>query len=335
MLTIAALTISAPLAAKKKPKSNDAGLEKDTAAKSVLWSSPDIHSRNLFYGAGGEAHAPHGSVAFEKEDKAGTSPKFDVHDADGVKWKAKLGHEARPETVATRFVWAVGYSTDEDYFTPELHVEAMPNHIRGQQYVNPPGVAHDVRLKRYLKGEKKGGVWKWDDNPFSHTQELNGLRVIMALINNWDTKNSNNEILREHGYGAGDPREDVYVVKDLGASFGSTGVTWQRAGTDGNLEAYRRSKFISKVTPSYVDFATPSRPFFMDVFYPPDFFMRIHMRWMGKRIPRADVHWVGQLLVQLSPEQIRDAFRAGGYSPEEVEGFSKIVEDRISQLSKL
>jgi hypothetical protein len=44
---------------------------------------------------------------------------------------------------------------------------------------------------------------------------------------------------------------------------------------------------------------------------------------------------MGQLLGQLSPEQIRDAFRAAGYSPQEVEGFTRVVEERIGQLEKL
>jgi len=63
--------------------------------------------------------------------------------------------------------------------------------------------------------------------------------------------------------------------------------------------------------------------------------MRMHMRWIGRNIPRDDVRWIAQILAQLSPEQIRDAFRAGGYTPDEVEGFSKVVEGRIAQLNKL
>jgi hypothetical protein len=266
----------------------------------------------------------------------GTSPKFVVHDENGVKWKVKMGHEARPETVASRLVWAVGYSTNEDYFLPEFHVEGMPGHLhRGQQFIQPQGIAHDVRLKRYLEGEKKVDTWKWSDNPFTATQELNGLKVMMALINNWDLKDVNNSIYYEkHPEGSGGP-ENIYMVSDIGASFGSTGVSWKRAGADGDLHTYSRSKFLLKVTPTYVDFATPSRPMAMDVFYPPDFFMRMHMRWIGKRVPHNDVKWIAQLLAQLSPEQIRDAFRAAGYKPDEVEGFSKVVEGRIAQLNKL
>jgi hypothetical protein len=186
-----------------------------------------------------------------------------------------------------------------------------------------------------VDGEKKAGIWKWSDNPFSSTRELNGLRVIMALINNWDTKDINNAIYHEKNpEGAAGP-EDFYMVSDLGATFGTTGVSWKRAGADGNLQSYSASKFVLKVAPAYVDFATPSCPMLMDIFYPPDFLMRVHMRWIGRRIPRDDVHWIGQLLAQLSIEQIQDAFRAAGYKPNEVEGFSKVVEGRIAQLNKL
>ena len=67
-------------------------------------------------GEGGKAHEPHQPFQFEKEDLDGSNPKFVVRDRDGVKWKVKLGLEARPETIATRLVWAAGYYVTEDYF---------------------------------------------------------------------------------------------------------------------------------------------------------------------------------------------------------------------------
>ncbi len=337
LVAMAALLISATATAKKGTKTTGPDKESGSSAPTVLWRSPgNIQSRNLFYGSGGEAHAPHTTYTFEKEDLEGTSPKFIVHDENGVKWKVKMGHEAHSETVASRFLWAAGYSTNEDYYLQKLRVEGMPPHLhRGQQFVDSQGVARDVRLKRYLEGEKKAGIWKWSDNPFSNTRELNGLRVVMALINNWDTKDINNAINYEKHPEASSGPENIYMVSDLGASFGTTGVTWKRGGADGILQSYRNSKFILRRTEAYADFATPSRPLLLDIFDPPDFFMRVHMRWIGRRIPRADVQWMGHLLAQLSSEQIRDAFRAGGYTPEEVEGFSKVVEGRIALLNKL
>ena len=61
-----------------------------------------------------------GALCADTGEFTGRSPKdkFTVRDAQGGKWKIKLGDEARPETVATRFVWAVGFHTDEDYFLP-------------------------------------------------------------------------------------------------------------------------------------------------------------------------------------------------------------------------
>ena len=67
------------------------------------------------------------------EDPDDTNPKYAVRDEDGVKWKIKLGAEARPETVASRLVWAVGYHADEDYFLPEDGVTGLPGRLhRGQ-----------------------------------------------------------------------------------------------------------------------------------------------------------------------------------------------------------
>ena len=93
------------------------------SAPAVLWREPeDIANRDLFYGPGGEGHQPRGAVfAFVKEDLAGSNPKFVVRDDTRTKWRVKLGPEARPETVASRLVWAVGYAADEDYFLPEVN----------------------------------------------------------------------------------------------------------------------------------------------------------------------------------------------------------------------
>ena len=50
------------------------------------------------------------------------------------------------------------------------------------------------------------------------------------------------------------------MISDLGASFGTTGLTLPIDASKGNLDAYKHSKFISNHTPDYVDFGAPSRP---------------------------------------------------------------------------
>src|SRR5438477_1673493 len=141
-LALLAIVLSLPMAA-------DESAGRQTV---VLWRDPtDIASRDLFYGPGGEKHQPHGPFTFVKEDLDGTNPKFDVRDGNDVKWKVKLGEEARPETVATRLVWAAGYFADEDYFLPDMRVAEMPRRLqRGQKLVDPDGSVHNVRLKRHV-----------------------------------------------------------------------------------------------------------------------------------------------------------------------------------------
>lgn len=338
-ILLAITTLISSVAATKKKGSKATGADKEIAssANPVLWRSPgDIRSRNLFFGPGGEKDAPHTTFTFVKEDMEGTNPKFEVHDENDVKWKVKLGAEVRPETVASRLVWAVGYSADEDYFLPVLHVENLPAHLhRGQNLVRPGGTFQNVRLKRNLKDEKKVGGWQWRSNPFSNTRELNGLRVMMALISNWDVKDQNNAIYEEKRSEGSEGPENIYMISDLGASFGSTGRSWTHGGSKGNLNAYSHSRFISKSTERYVDFNFPTRPAVIFIFNPREFISRLELRWIGKQIPCKDAQWMGQLLAQLSPEQVRDAFRAAGYSLADVEGFSKVVEGRIVQLNML
>ena len=253
-----------------------------------------------------------------------------------MKWKVKLGEEARPETAASRFVWAVGYFSNEDYFLPEIRVQEMPDHLhRGQNQVAPGGIVHDVRLKREPKGEEKMGAWRWRNDPFADSRELNGLRVLMALINNWDVKDENNAIYEIASSRGSDKPALIYMVSDLGASFGTAGLAVPHSRAKGNLESYVHSKFITKVTSDYVDFQTPALPSFPLQFEFPEYSRRVGLRWVGRRIPHSDARWIGQLLVQLTPAQIRDAFRASGYTPEEVNGFSKVMEERIAALNTL
>jgi len=299
-----------------------------------LWREPkDMASENLFYGRGGERHAPHGPFTFESEDLEGTNPKFNVRDPGGVKWKIKLGAETRPETVASRFVWAVGYHANEDYFMPAVQVMGLPEHVhRGQDMIETGGVMRNVRLKR--PEGKKVGIWSWGDNPFVGTRELAGLRVMMAVINNWDLKDENNAIRDyEKGDESGDTRE--YEVSDLGGSFGATRRELSHTKSKGNLESYARSTFIAKVEPDYVDFTLPGRPSLPVIFNPREYAERMGMRWIGDAIPRPNARWIGDLLGQLSTDQIRDAFRAAGYEGEELNGFTVEFQKRIAALKQL
>src|SRR6266850_5588039 len=94
-LVIAIALAPADLLAEKPKKESSS-----VSGKAVLWLDPgDIPSHNLYYGPGGKEDMPQPPVKFLAEDPLGISPKFDVRDQAGKKWKAKLGEEAQPEVV--------------------------------------------------------------------------------------------------------------------------------------------------------------------------------------------------------------------------------------------
>lgn len=297
-----------------------------------IWREPtDIKSLNLFYGAGGEKDQPHPPFTFVEEDGNGTNPKYVVQDRDKVKWTVKLGNEAQPETAATRLLWAVGFYTDEDYFLPSIQVAGLPSHLkRGGDLVSSDGTMKGARLKRHISEGWKSAGWRWRSNLFDGTRALNGLKVMMALINNWDLKDENNKV-----YTPKDGKVPIYLVSDLGASFGSTGLTLPFSHSKGYLDAYVSSSFITKVTAETVDFGTPGAPALPYAFALPDYVRRLHLDTLLHDVPIADVRWMGRLLAGLSADQIRDAFRAAGLPQDQIDGYTAEVQSRIAKLNSL
>jgi hypothetical protein len=302
----------------------------------VLWRDPGaIALRDLLNGQGGanDAPDPRADYTFIREDRNGSSPKFYAQDSNGVKWLVKLGVEARTETAATRFVWAMGYYTDEDYFLPQIHVRNLPKlHRKIRKDLRKGEIVRNVRLKRQSKDEKFEN-WDWFNNPFLGTRELNGLRVLMALINNWDLVTHNNKVYLTEN-------ERRFVVSDLGAAFGKTGwppshVPLMPHATKGVLKDYEHSKFIRAVKGGAVTFEMrTSAPGLVRKFRKEYFDEYRQVERLERSIPIADAEWIGDLLAQLTPQQIRDAFRAAGYEPAEVEGYAKVVEKRIAMLKR-
>jgi hypothetical protein len=338
--------IAAPDAKKSKAaKHADDGDAKDKGDKDdvvkaagldhpVLWHDPgNIASLDLYYGQGGRDGMPVPPFTFQAEDLHGSNPKFDARDANGKKWRVKLGAEARPEVVASRLLWAMGYSVNDDYVLESADVEGL--HLKRGEKLAKGGHIEQARFARKPGGQKKIGVWQWKDNPFSNTRELNGLRVMMAVMNNWDLKDSNNAVFRDKKSDS-----DILLVSDIGATFGTNGLSWTVARSKGNIGTFKESKFITRETDTEVDFATPKPPTALlietgGIPEVKDYAMRKGLDWIGRNVPRADARWMGSLLEQLTHRQLVDAFRAGHFPAEEIDAYVNIVESRIQELKSL
>lgn len=286
--------------------------------RSILWQEPnDIESRDLFYGPGGREGAPdpNGKYQFVRRSKSGTSEKIIVEDEKGRRWTVKFGPEARPETSASRIVWAAGYHVDQAYFVARVH-------IRGRGGFE----ARNVRFERRNDGLKEEGIWPWDANPFMGSRELDGLKTLMVLLNNWDLKDENNKIAQVDKKGSDESGLRLYYVSDLGATLGSTGSFFTKlpflgnaaAGTKGDPESYANQAFIDGVQNGKVVF-----------------------HYKGKNpsvvegVPVQSARWMGILLARLSDKQLSDAFRAGGFSDSEVTMYTRAFRSKVRQLQNL
>lgn len=298
-----------------------------------LWHNPgDISHLDLLHGPSGRDGEPAPPFVFLDEDLHGSTPKIDVRDRHHEKWRAKLGPEARPEVTANRLLWAVGYYTNDDYFVRSAYIRNI--HLtRGRNLVHNGRIAN-ARFQRKPEHEKKVGIWKWRHNPFNGTREFNGLRVMMALMNNWDLKDVNNAVYYDE-----ETHRDLFLVSDIGATFGTTDFHFTAAKSKGRVGPFEKSQFITHIHGNLVNFKTPSRPDGLEIetfgFATPQYIRRIRLEWIGDDIPIADARWIGSLLGQLSHRQIYDAFRAGGFSQNECERYTRVIEDRIHELKSL
>lgn len=271
----------------------------------ILWQAPsDIRTRDLYLGPGGARMKPDlRRVKFLKEETGGYSKKFRISDAAGHEWVAKVGKEAQAETSAARLVWAVGYETEVNYLVRRL---TIPN----------KGTFENVRLEARPDSEKRLEEWKWTENPFVGSNELQGLKVMMLLLSNWDIKDSNNEIISVKG-----TDKLRYIISDLGATFGKTGslpLFWRITRSRNNPEDYEDASFVEDVDGNFVDFKYGGKK-----------------REIFDDITVAQARWVGSWLSRLSRSQIRDAFRAANYDRAEVKILTGAVLDRIDQLKRL
>ncbi|HEX8475624.1 MAG TPA: hypothetical protein VF666_16495 [Pyrinomonadaceae bacterium] len=288
----------------------------------VLWVEPtDLESRDLLLGPGGEAMKPDlRKVTFIKQEEGGWSKKFRVRDGSNHEWVAKLGRESQSETAAVRLVWAIGYHTEINYLVPCVRIEGAPKPDKKDETCEGGGFAN-VRFEARPKYVERLDPWTWKENPFVGTKELQGLIVMMALLNNWDIKDENNKIFQVRSDQTGQ-YEARYVISDLGATFGKTGggapLVWRLTRSRNNPEDYRKSSFIEDVKGENVFFYYGGKA--------QDLFDDIRVE---------EAKWLGTLLARLSEQQIGDAFRAANYTPAEVSILTDAVRARTRELVEL
>jgi hypothetical protein len=283
------------------------------APMSQLWEKPlDLETRDLYHGPWGAELAPDpgANYTFAAKKQHGTNPGVIVTDPAGREWSVKQaphnhqGDEGPVEVVLSRILSAVGYHQPPVYFLPSFTMtDATGTHTE-------PGGR--FRLKTGMLAKR--GDWSWQQNPFVGTRPYQGLLVILLMFDSSDLKNVNNSLYEVRSPGEA-PRV-WYVVRDLGTALGETGRLTPKRN---DITLFEEKRFINGVRDGYVEFH----------------YHGWHQELLQLRITPADVHWASDLLTGLSHQQWRDAFRAGGYAPDEAERFIRRILAKVAEGERL
>jgi hypothetical protein len=300
-----------------------------TSRRSVIWRDPGPAERRDFAaGPGGRHGTPAPPFQFVEEHGAGSFPCVSVRDARSRLWRVKWGEEVHTEVFASRLAWAAGYFVEVNYFVPSGRIEGASALQRAGECIQPDGSFAHARFELDEPGVIKHfdeHSWSWNDNPFVGTRELNGLKIVMMLLSNWDNKDvrdvarGSNTAIFEHRVER-DITEARYLIIDWGAALGSWGSNvLSRGRWDSGAYAAQNDQFVLGMDGD-----------------------RVQWGYKGQRtadavadISLGDVRWLYQYMEGISDDQLAAGLRASGATESEIADFTSAIRARLNQLRDL
>lgn len=268
-----------------------------------LWKEP-APGRDLFYGVGGQRLAPDPGAKYTviEVKRSGFSRGYTVTGPKDREWSVKFPPEAPTEVTASRIFWAAGYHQPPIYYVAEWHADHATS-------PNPQLPARFREKSPDLHGLDAKDPWSYYENPFVGTRQLAGLLVLQVMFGNSDLKDAQNVLykLDEEFEGA----RRWYVARDLGQTFGRTGVL---DAPRGDTAVFEQTPFIKGVVDGKVRFDYRGRH-----------------KVLFENITPADVRWICGQLQTLTDAQWQDAFRAGGFPKDTADRFIRRIKQKMSE----
>jgi hypothetical protein len=303
-----------------------AGPRRLRSARHRIWRDPIKEGRvDLRHGPGGPHGAPKPPFTFVKEHLVGSQPCVAVRDARGRLWRIKWGQEVRPESFAVRFAWACGYFAEVTHFVPEGTIEGVTGLTRARDCIDGDCRFRDARFEledprvRMLFDEHS---WAWDDNPFLGSPELTGLKLVVMLLSNWDTKDrrdvarGSNTAIFEHPI-APWRSEARYLITDWGATMGKWGTNIVSRGRwDPDGFETQTAQFVTGVDGPVIRFAYQGQ----------------RTADVANDVPVDHVRWFCRYASRITEGQLLDGLRASGATEEEAQRFARALLGRVAQL---
>jgi len=309
-------------------KINRAGPRRLRTASHVIWHDPPrVESLDIINGPGGPDGAPAPPFRFLEEHTTGSQPCVSIRDARSRRWRVKWGNEVRSENFAVRLAWACGYFVETTYFVAKGEIEGASDLQRARACIDEHCGFVEARFELDEPDVRKmfeEHSWAWNDNPFLGTSQLHGLKMLVMLLSNWDSKDrrdvarGSNTAIFEYKLGSW-RREARYLITDWGGSMGRWGgniVTRGRWDPEGF--AAQTEQFVTGVQDGFVTFGYAGQ--------------RTADVADGIRIE--DARWLYAYLGRITDAQLRDALTASGASADDGDSFTKSIRSRIEQIGR-
>ena len=300
-----------------------------TSARHRIWRDPGPpHELDAVNGPGGSRGRPVPPFRFIEEHTTGSQPCVSVRDGRGRRWRVKWGNEVRCETFAVRAAWACGYFAEVTYFLRSGTIAGCTSLTRARDCIDASGAFCDARFElddpevRKLFEEHS---WAWTDNPFVGTRELSGLKIVVMLVSNWDTKDrrdvarGSNTAIFEHRVAVW-RREARYLITDWGGSMGRWGTTaatrgrWDVAGFEEQTPQFVKGTVDGWVTFGYSGQRTDD---------------------VARNVSIEDALWFHRYASRVQKQYWKDALLASGATDDEASRFAAALVERIGQLGHL
>ena len=304
-----------------------AGPTRLVAIRHRIWREPSAgDSSDLRFGPGGADSVPTPPFRFVEEHLTGSQPCIAVRDGRDRLWRAKWGHEARPEAFAVRVAAACGYFAEITHYVPSGSIVEVKDLARARQCIADDGSFMDARFEledrnvRMLFNEHS---WAWNDNPFVGTKQLSGLKILNMLLSNWDTKDrrdvarGSNTAIFEVASRWG--REARYLITDWGGAMGRWGSNivsrdrWDPAGFE-----LQTPHFVTGVSDGFVNFGYQGQ----------------RSAEISRGITLEHAAWFYRYARRLTEPALRQGLLASGATAGEADVFARAIVERIRQLGE-
>jgi hypothetical protein len=298
------------------------------ASAHLIWRDPGpVTALDAIYGPGPPGTGPQPPFQFLEEHTTGSQPTVSVRDGRGRVWRVKWGQEVHCETFAVRVASSCGYFAEETHFVSTGTISGATTLQRARACIDEhDGTFHDARFELDDPAVTKlfeEHSWAWDDNPFVGTRELSGLKLVVMLLSNWDTKDrrdvarGSNTAIFEHVL-PDRRREARYLLTDWGGSmgrWGSNAATRGRWDADGFAE--QTPGFVTGVADGCVTFGYAGQ----------------RTADVSQGIRLHHVRWFSRYLEPLTADYLSRALAVSGASAEETPRFVAALRDRIDQIT--